>query len=322
MKMALVLGITGGFGGHVAEALAERGWQLRALMRDPARLPERFKAAEVVVGDAGCDEDVRRAADGAQLLVYGVNAPYGQWDSTVVPWLDVSARVAEAARLTIVFPGNVYNFDPADGPRFDEQAPMQPPTAKGRLRVQMESRLRRASAQGARVLIVRAGNFVGAHAPSTWLRHLIKRTARGYALSAAGPRDLKHAWAYLPDLAQTIAELIAQPDRLTAFSVFHFRGHEASFDDLAAAIQQASGHAVRMKNFPWWAMRLAAPFSAWSRSLLEMRYLWEHPVQLAETRLVATLPMPVPHTPLTEALVRSGLVARRSDAPDPAAFQV
>lgn len=310
MKTALVLGITGGFGGHVAEALAANGWRLRALMRDAAKLPDRFKNVEVIAGDASRIEDVRRAAEGTQLIVYGINAPYPQWNNTVLPWLDVTAQVAEAQRLTIVFPGNVYNFDPADGPLFDERAPMHPVTPKGRLRQAMEARLQRASENGARVLIVRAGNFIGAHAHSTWLRYLIKPARHGYALSAAGPCSIKHAWAYLPDVAVTIAELLEQRTTLPAFGIFHFKGYEASFDDFAAAIRQATGKAVAMKKFPWWLLRLAAPFSPWVRSLFEMRYLWKSEVHLDETRLVASLPMPTPHTPLPMALLHSGLVAR------------
>ena len=308
MKTALVLGITGGFGGHVAEALAARGWRLRALLRDVAKLPDRFKTVEAIAGDASRLDDVRRAAEGVQLIVYGINAPYPKWDDTVLPWLEVCAQVAEAQRLTIVFPGNVYNFDPADGPLFDEQSPMHPITPKGRLRQRMEARLQRASERGARVLIVRAGNYIGAYAHSTWLRHLIKPTRHGYALSAAGPRDLKQAWAYLPDVAHSIAELLAPDKALPAFSVFHFKGYEASFNDFAAAIREASGKSVSMNNFPWWTLRLAAPFSPWFRSLLEMRYLWEREVRLDERKLMDMLP--VPHTPLPEALLQAGLVTR------------
>jgi nucleoside-diphosphate-sugar epimerase len=310
MQTALVLGITGGFGGHVAEALAANGWKLRALMRDTSRLPERFQNVEVIAGDACHFDDVRRAAEGTQLIVYGINAPYPQWDKTVLPWLDITAQVAEAQHLTIVFPGNVYNFDPVDGPLFDERAPMHPLTPKGRLRQSMEARLQRASENGARVLILRTGNFIGAQAHSTWLRYLIKSTRHGYTLSAAGPRELKHAWAYLPDVAATIAKLLEQPVTLPAFSVFHFKGYQVSFDDFAVAMQTASGKAVAMKKFPWWLLRLAAPFSPWIRSLFEMRYLWEKEIHLDETRLVTNLAMPIPHTPLPVALLQSGLVAR------------
>jgi nucleoside-diphosphate-sugar epimerase len=310
MKTALVLGITGGFGGHVAEALAGDGWRLRALVREAARLPERFRSAECVVGDASRIDDVRRAADGADLIVYGVNAPYHQWESTVLPWLDVTAQVAEARRLTLVFPGNVYNFDPADGPQFDEGSPMRPVRPRGRLREAMEARLRRASENGARVLILRTGNFIGAYGHSTWLRHLIKPGRNGYVLSAAGPRHIRHAWAYLPDVAASIAALLHTQTTLPAFSVIHFKGYEASFNDFASAIQQATGKAVAMTAFPWWLMRLAQPFSRWVRSLFEMRYLWNSEIHLREDKLVGLLGASIPRTPLHLALLQSGLVAR------------
>jgi len=316
MKTALVLGITGGFGGHVAEALAASGWHIRALVRDPARLPARWQTTEVLRGDAARTEDVRRAAEGVDLIVYGINAPYPQWDGTVLPWLDVTAQVAEAGKHTIVFPGNVYNYDPADGPVFDERAPMRPVSHKGELRKAMEARLKLASERGARVLILRCGNFIGAGAPGSWLAHLLRHGRHGYTLSTTGPRDLQHAWAYLPDVAQTVVALLARAATLPAFSVFHFRGHEASFDDIAATISARTGERVRFKRFPWWLLRLAAPLSPWFRSLVEMRYLWEADIRLDDSRLTLTLGAP-PCTPLADVLTAAGLIGDSRQEPSP-----
>jgi len=316
MKTVLVLGITGGFGGHVAEVLAAQGWRIKAMLRDVTKLPEGFQSAQAIAGDAGRIEDVRRAAEGVEVIVYGINAPYPIWENTVLPWLDNAARVAEEQQLTIVFPGNVYNFNPADGPDFDERSPMRPPTPKGRLRQAMETRLKRASENGAQVIILRAGNFIGAPARSTWLTHLIKPVSDGYKISAAGPRDLKHAWAYLPDMARTIAELLARKAALPAFNVFHFKGYLASFTDIAAAIQQVTDRKVAMKSFPWWWLRLGAPFSPWIRSLFEMRYLWNSEVHLNDGKLAGLLNGALPHTPLADALLQAGLIERRQHQPE------
>lgn len=308
MKTALVLGITGGFGGHVAEALAANGWRLRALVRDPARVPRRWQAAQVLTGDAARIEDVARAAEGVDVIVYGINAPYPNWDRTVLPWLEVSAAIAEANRLTIVFPGNVYNYDPADGPVFDEHSPMRPVSHKGELRAAMEARLRLASERGARVLILRCGNFIGAHVSGSWLAHLLRHSRRGYVLSTTGPRDLKHAWAYLPDVAQTVVALLARSESLPAFSVFHYRGCEAGFADIAGTVRAKTGERVRFRRFPWWLLRLAAPFSPWFRSLVEMRYLWEADIRLDETALTQALGAAAPRTPFGDALEAAGLI--------------
>ena len=311
MKTALVMGITGSFGGHVAQELARQGWTIRAVMRNPASMPAQCSNVQVFKGDAGDINSIRAAAQGADLIVYGVNPCYDQWATTVVPWLDNTATVAEQLGLTVVFPGNVYIFNPADGPELDENAPAHPVTGKGMLRQAMENRLREAAQRGARVIIVRAGDFIAAGAKSSWLQSLIKRTKHGYVLTATGARDLTHTWAYLPDLARTVAQLVESRATLPPFSVFHFRGYRVSFADIAEAIRVASGQPVVMKALPWWLMRLAIPFSAFVRSLFEMRYLWKCEINLSDAKLRAVVSEHLPHTPLAQALLDSGLVAKR-----------
>ncbi|MEK6747935.1 MAG: NAD-dependent epimerase/dehydratase family protein [Pseudomonadota bacterium] len=309
MKKALIMGITGTFGSHVARALAAQGWAIRALMRDPAKAPEAARDYDLQRGDAGDIDSIRRAAADAEVIVYAVNPPYYAWNNTALPWLNNAVTVAEERGLTLIFPGNVYVHDPADGPVFDEQSPSRPITSKGRIRVAMEERLRLAANQGARVILARAGDFIAADAKSAWLAALLKKTKRGYTLHAPGPRDLKHTWAYAPDLAHAVAELIARRAELTAFSAFHFGGYHLSFDEMAAAIQQATGTHVNIKNFPWWIMRSVAPFSPFVRSLLEMRYLWNREICLDDGKLRRILGSALKHTDVATALRDAGFIA-------------
>ena len=314
MKTALIMGITGGFGGHVAEALRRDGWQLRAMMRDPAKLPQRFADVEVVQGSASNPDEVRGAARGADLVVYGVNAPYPKWEGTVVPMLNITATVAEEQGATILFPGNVYSLNPQDGSRYrdglDESAPIDPPTRKGELRAQMEARLREAANNGARVVIVRAGDFIGRGA-SSWLQYTIKRTRQGYTVNAPSDPGLVHTYANLPDMAQVAADLVARQDELPAFNVFHLKGYRVNYRDIAAAIEQASGRPVKIGRFPWWLMRLVSPFAPLVRSLLEMRYLWQVELNLDDRKLREFYGRPVEYTPLAEALVDAGVIEQK-----------
>jgi nucleoside-diphosphate-sugar epimerase len=308
MKTALIMGITGGFGSQVAQALARQGWAIRALMRDPTRLPARFRGAEVVRSDAANIDDVRQAADGVDLIVYGVNPPQYKWDGIVLPLIDATATVAEEYGLTIVFPGNVYVYDPSDGPEFDEQSAFHPVASRGRMRVEMEQRLQQASQRGARVIILRMGDFIAADAPSTWMGHLIRKTKTGYTLSTTGPRNLLHSWAYLPDAARVTADLVARRDELAPFSVFHFRGYRVTFNDIAHAIKQATGKEVKFTKFPWFVIRLLAPFGAMYSGLTEMRYLWNREINLSGDKLSNTLKKPIAQTPLADALMETGLL--------------
>lgn len=307
MKTALVMGISGGFGGAVAQALVRQGWSVRALLRDPARLPARFHGAEVVVGDARDVDAVRKAAAGADLIVYGVNPPRYDWKGTAVPMLENAARVAEEQRATVLFPGNVYVLDPAQGPVFDEGAPMQPRTGKGRLRMAMEARLEQAGRRGAQVIILRMGDFIGENAPSAWFGVLVKRTGTGLSLATPGPRDLVHTWAFLPDAARAAVELVERRRELPPWNVFHFRGHRLSLNAIAKTLRTASGRPVKVKRFPWWFVRMLAPFSVLFRGLLEMRYLWNLEVNLDDRKLQRALGHAAPHTPLELALTEMGL---------------
>ncbi len=308
MKNALVIGITGGFGGHVAAALLEAGWRVRGLMRDPARLPPWQHGVEAVAGDARRIEDVRRAAEGVDVIVYGVNIPYQRWHKEALPLLEPSAKVAEERGLTLVFPGNVYVFAPQEGPDFDEEAPQHPITRKGAIRQRMEQRLQEASQRGARVLLIRAGDFIGAHARGSWIHVLTKPTDQGFRLLRPGPADVVHTWANLPDVGRTVARLLERGAELPAYASFHFEGYRITFNDLVEAMQTAAGKPVRVWPFPWWAVTLASPVVPFLRELREMRYLWRQEVNLEGARLQEFLDGEVPRTPLPEALRAAGVV--------------
>jgi nucleoside-diphosphate-sugar epimerase len=319
MKTALILGITGGFGSHVAAALIEDGWQVRALARDPGRLAPWQKGIEAIRGDARNIADIRHAARGVDVIVYGLNIPYQRWERDALPLLEPSVTVAEESGLRLVFPGNVYVYDPATGPDFTETAPHHPPTRKGVIRQRMEQRLQQASQRGARVLIVRAGDFIGANADGSWMKVLTKSTKHGHRLLRPGPAHLPHTWANLPDLGRTVARLLAREERLDDFSTFHFEGYRITFEQLVRAMESASGRPVKVSAFPWWAVRLAAPFVPFLRELQKMRYLWQQQVNLDGSRLRASLGNDVPETPLPRALLEAGLVAPTDDEPVTAA---
>jgi uncharacterized protein YbjT (DUF2867 family) len=115
-KTALVIGITGSFGGHTAQALLKRGWRIRALARNPELAAQKAgmrTPIEWVKGDAMNPAEVLAAAEGADVIVHGANPPgYRNWRGLAVPMLRSTIAAAEQTGARIVFPGNVYNFAP------------------------------------------------------------------------------------------------------------------------------------------------------------------------------------------------------------------
>lgn len=303
-RTALVLGATGGIGGATARRLAAHGWAVRALHRNPDAVPaERRTAAAVWLrGDAMSAADVARAADGASLIVHAVNPPgYRDWDRLVLPMLDNTIAAAQAGGAQIVLPGTVYNFGEDAGSAPDEDAPQHPATAKGRIRVEMERRLRAASAT-TRVLIVRAGDFFGPAAGNCWFSALVRPGAPVSRITAPGRPGVGHQWAYLPDVAETIARLVDRSADLDPFAVFHMEGHyDADGTRMISAIRRHANPAATVTPLPWWLLRLASPLVPTFRELIEVRYLWTAPLHMGNRRLTAVLGCE-PHTPLDVAV--------------------
>lgn len=301
---ALVIGATGGIGGEVATALVRHGWTVRALTRRAQ--PPRAGIAWIE-GDAMVAADVARAADGVQLIVHAANPPgYKDWDKLVLPMLDNTIAAAKAQGARVLLPGTVYNFGLDAFPLIDETAPQKPATRKGRIRVEMERRLKAASSQGAPVLIVRAGDFFGPHAGNNWFGQLvIKPGAALKSVTEPSDRGLAHAWAYLPDLAETMARLLDQADRFSAFEVFHFGGHLLAWGEMAASVRRVTGQPkLPVKSFPWWLVVALSPVVRIFGEMAEMRYLWREPLVLNDGKLRAFLG-DVPHTPLDAAVASS-----------------
>ncbi len=301
-KTALVIGATGKFGGHAVQALLKHGWTIRALARDPAAAVRKAgprTPIEWVPGDALNPADVALAARGVEVIVHAANPPgYRNWKGTVLPMMRATIAAAIAQKARIVVPGSVYNFAPDAGPMIREDAPQVPATRKGKIRVEMEEMLRAATRDGARVLIVRAGDFL---TNLSWMTTVSKGGLR--SVYAAGPADVGHAWAYLPDMAETAAQLLDREAELAAFDVFHFKGQYLErADQLAASIRRVTGRPnLPVRRFPYLMVYALSPFVETMRELIEMRYLQEKPIGLDNAKLVAFLGSE-PHTPLDTAV--------------------
>ncbi|MFD2180482.1 NAD-dependent epimerase/dehydratase family protein [Veronia pacifica] len=310
MKKALVLGASGGFGHYMAEALLEAGWYVVTLCRSgkASLAPELQGKVEYIGGDAQDKAAVSKAALGCSILVYGVNPPYHKWRKESLSLLSVSVDVCREQSLKMVFPGNVYNFDPTKTPHIDENTTVNPRTEKGRIRVEMESHIREAvNASNMTALIIRCGDYIGKRAPSTWLSELLSKRGGNIQIQNPDKKDTKHSFAYLPDVASSAVALLDA--ELADFETFHFAGYEFSMSELAIEIENKTGKRVTIKNFPWLAIRLLSLLMPKLKGVIEMRYLWQQPMSLSSKKLERYLGANAKkQTPIFDALTESELI--------------
>jgi nucleoside-diphosphate-sugar epimerase len=307
-RTAVVLGATGGVGGETAAALLRHGWRVKALARNSAKATADRNATagiEWLKGDALDRDSVIAAARNAALIVHAVNpAGYRNWGGLVLPMIDNSIAAARSASARILLPGAIYNYGPDAFPVLREDSPQHPTTRKGAIRVELERRLQSASREGVRTIVLRAGDFFGPRPGNNWFSLALVKPGRPVrSITYPGPSGIGHAWAYLPDVAETFALLAEQEDSLDAFATYHFEGHwDPDGTAMTAAIATALKRpGLKVKRLPWALLRFVAPFNETVRELLEMRPLWHEPVRLDNRKLVAALGHE-PRTSLTEAV--------------------
>ncbi len=301
----LVLGATGGIGGELTKVLLQKGWMVRALTRDPAKAASgRDCAIQWIQGDAMDAEAVLKAAEGVGVIVHAVNPPgYRDWDKLVLPMMDNTIAAAKAVGARVVLPGTVYNYGPDAFPVLTEDKPQRPLTRKGKIRAEMERRLKDS---GVPALVVRAGDFFGGRdGGNNWFsRGWVRPGKRLKAIVNPGKPGVGHAWAYLPDLAEATAELIEKTPA-DGFESYHFAGHfDGDGTQMAAAIRSAVGRTLRVKSLSWLLVTLLSPVVVLFREMLEMRYLWEQTLRLENAKIIQTLGRE-PHTPLGEAVKKT-----------------
>lgn len=306
INRVLILGATGGIGGEIARRCVRDEWEVYALRRSAGQKDE-HSGIRWINGDAQNADQVAAAASECSVIVHAVNPPgYRHWEQLVMPMLHNTLNAAERNGALIVLPGTVYNYGPDAFPLLREDSRQNPTTRKGAIRVQMEQALSAFAQRGGKVLILRAGDFFGPRAVNSWF-------SQGWITPRQPPQVIKnpgkagtgHQWAYLPDVADTLAALLARRDELEPFACFHMRGHwDADGTAMATAIKhvaQRAGIQAKEKAFPWWIVPLMAPFNTTLHEMLEMRYLWQQTIRMDNAKLIAFLGHE-PHTPLIEAV--------------------
>ncbi len=302
----LILGARGRFGLQTALAFRAAGWRVLGQTRPGAVAPA--LAAKAGIEWLGIDlQDtpaLSRAAQGVAVVVHALNPSaytFKAWRNEVMPMTDAAIALARALKATLMAPGNVYNFGAGMPALLHEDTPQRADTVKGRIRRAMEERLK---SSGVQTVVIRAGDFFGSGSGSWFDLFVAAKLARG-RVTYPGHLDVPTAWAYLPDLARAFVAVAQKRSELPPFEMLHFAGHSLTGQhwlDALTPIARAQGwlqpaQPLAFSRLPWLAIRLAAPLvPAWA-SLLEMRYLWDTPHALANSRLTALIG-PEPHTPL------------------------
>lgn len=265
--VALILGASGRFSKNMTEQLEAAGWETRAFDR--------------------ANQNMKKAAEGVDVIVNGANPQYPHWKRDVLPFTHKVIEAAKHAKATIIIPGNNYCFGPNMSSPIGPQTPQKATNELGVIRIELE-RLYKSS--GVRTILLRAGDFIDTSASGNWFDLIMATKLEKGKLIYPGKTDIPHAWAYLPDMARAAVQLLEMRDQLNTYEDISFPGYTWTGNELRKALTEVTKQNVSIKQFSWWLIRLSRPFWPMAKHLLEMRYLWDTPHWMDKTRFDELLP--------------------------------
>lgn len=280
----VVLG-AGQIGAKVVDRLAARGAAVRLVKRtrDVGR-----DDVDVLAGDVADLAFAERACAGAAVVYHCVNTPYPAWERTLEPIARGAIHGARRAGARLVVLDNLYHLAPPTGP-ITEDAPVAPPSRKGRVRARVRDLLLAAHAAGdVAVAIARASDFYGPGAvDSHFGDRFWRRVLAGKPAECMGDPDLPHSYALTDDVADA---LIVLGERAEAPGREWLVPHAPAptTRDLAGLVGAAVGLDVRMTRMSRLLLRAAGVFSPLIRELPELTYQWEVPWIVDDARWRAT----------------------------------
>jgi nucleoside-diphosphate-sugar epimerase len=310
MTTIAILGANGRVSRTVAKAFLDAGYDVIAVTRSSNPVSG-LAGARFAASDASKSRDLVHATQGADIIFNGLNPLYTEWEEKVMPMARNVLEACRAHQALHLFSGNVYGYGSPMPMELTEDTPMRPSTEKGRIRVEMKRLFREESERpgGVQTIVLRAGDYFGGTGTGSFFDLVsVSKLAKG-VFTAAGPENLIHEWAYLPDFAEAFVKLAAVRDKLNRFENLNFPSHAMTELQLKAAVEKVIGKTLKLSHLPWRVIRLIGIFHPMMRELAKMSYLRFQPHRLVSARL-GSLIGDIPHTPLEDA-VRQALADQR-----------
>ena len=278
----------GAVGTGTAQALIERGEQVRVVTRSGGGLDH--PAVERVAADATDKARMIELAADCVAIYNCANPPYHKWTTDWPPLSDSFLAAAEATGARLVTMSNLYGY-PEDSSPMKATDPLDPPTKKGAIRVDMWKQALAAHEAGRiQATEVRASDYFGPGLGDT--AHLgdrfVPRVMKGKSASVLGSTDVKHSWTYIDDVCETMA--IAGTDERALGRAWHVPTAEAkTVEEMAAAVAAETGVATpKVRTLPSSLIKVAGVFVPVMRELPEMMYQFTNPFVIDAADTTAT----------------------------------
>jgi nucleoside-diphosphate-sugar epimerase len=308
MALHVIVG-KGPVGMTTAEELVTRGHEVRVLSRSGGRSTAAIEHRQVDATDA---DALTGAARGAAAVYNAVNPAYHRWATDWPPVASALLATAERTGAVLVTMSNLYGYGRPSGPMTPE-TPLAATDVKGRVRIRMWADALAAHEAGrVRIAEARAADFVGPQVSGDH-SHLVRQLPalrKGGRAYVVGDPDAPRSWAYLPDVAATLATL--GTDERALGRAWHVpsnppRSQRQALGDLAAALGVPP---VPVSSIPWPVLRAVGVVVPMMREVVAMRHQFDQEFVIDASATTATFGLTAtPWDEVLAATAQSAVVA-------------
>lgn len=291
MKNAVVLGASGGMGYALVMELVSRGFSVTAFARNEKRLKELFghiKEVMIQPGDASIEMDVKQVCKEKEFIFHSINIPYPEWtNGHPIIMKNVIAAVKEEG-ANLILADNIYAYGKQSVP-VTEEAPKNPHTKKGKIRLQLEKMVQEANIP---YLVIHFPDYYGPNAENTYIHFTLSQILQNRSSQFVGALNLAREYIYTPDGAKAAVELALTPhayrQNWNIPGAGTLTGHE-----FIGIVREATGYRKKVMSVKKGMISFLGIFDKMMRESVEMMYLIEKPVLLSGSkyeREIGTLP--------------------------------
>lgn len=207
--MQTILGAGGAIGTKVAKSLTKYTNRIRLVSRNPQKVND---ADELFKADLTKPGEVFKAVQDSDVVYLTVGLPYSLkiWQAS---WSVIMKNVIEACKhhdIKLVFLDNIYMYDENNLNPITENAPINPPSEKGKVRAQIaEMLLDEMKAGNLKALIARCADYYGPNIKNTSMltETVFNNLSKGKKANWLGSVKFKHSFTFTPDAGKATALL-------------------------------------------------------------------------------------------------------------------
>lgn len=266
---------TGPLGRYTAEALLEKGFNVRLINRS-GKMENSPKDAEIVKADATNFSETIDIVQGATAIYQCAQPAYHRWQEEFPRLQDAILKLAIESKSKFIVAENLYMYGNPNGQPMVETTPHNPCSKKGKVRAKMTKALFEAHKNGkVRAASVRGSDFFGPWEPING-EMIFKTALKRKTINMLGNLNQPHSFTYVKDFGKALA--IAGTDDRALGKTWHVpSGTAFTQNQLLDMLSNQLGYELKARATGKFMLNLIGLFNPSVKEVIEMLYEFEAP---------------------------------------------